>query len=266
MSDSPVEVSVADDVMTVTLNRPEARNAMDKQSWIDLVAALESVPQRQARAVVLTGAGGAFSAGGDLKSMHTEVLPGIYGRSQRLLLAHQAIRTIVQSRVPVVAAVDGPAAGVGWSMALACDVVVASESAFFVAPFLDRGLVPDGGLGWLLTASVGRHRALGMILSRQRISAADAHAAGFVHRISPKGQALEQALTIARELAAGPTETIGLLKSLVCVALDSDFDGYLNAERDSVLINRDSGNPAEGVAAWRESREPQFLSGYTLPD
>ncbi|XVV38353.1 enoyl-CoA hydratase/isomerase family protein [Streptomyces sp. CA-100214] len=254
-----VTTAVDEGVLVVTLSRPEILNAIDTESWEGLLSALDRAEQdRDLGAVVITGAGSAFSSGADMKTVGTDVRPGVYGHQHRLLLAQQSVRRIRASRLPVLAAVPGPAVGVGWSIALACDMLIASRSAYFLAPFLDRGRIPDGGALWLLAESIGRHRATALALTRARVGAEQARELGFVHEVVEDGAALDVALALARDLAAGPTETISQLKGLLRRAPGQTLDQYLELERDAVVLNRASGNPAEGVAAWKERRPPAF--------
>lgn len=260
----PVLASCEDAVLTVTLNRPHARNALDIPAWVRLLDAVTNLPSG-ARVIVITGAPPAFSAGADLNSAHSSPEPGLYGGSQLLMRAQEVIRAIYECPLPIVAAVNGPAAGIGWSVALACDLLIAARSAFFVAPFLQRGLVPDGGMAWTLTQSLGRHRALATFLTGRRISAEEGRHLGFISEVVDDDQLLSHTAACASDLATGATETIGLVKNLVKCSAEMSLPSFLHIELDTVVLNRSTGNPAEGIAAWREKRDAAFEARAPLP-
>jgi enoyl-CoA hydratase/carnithine racemase len=170
----------------------------------------------------VTGAGGAFSNGGDVK------LPpargeGALSPATRLEWGQRIIARLMRLPIPVFAAVEGGAFGIGWSLALACDIVIASETAKFGAPFVDFGLNPDGGAAWFLTQRLGRHRASELLLSSRTIEAGEAHALGLVSRLSKPGGALADALAMADGLGKGNRHAVELTKRLVHCAENSDL-------------------------------------------
>lgn len=253
-----VRVVDRDSIRWVTINRPEVRNALNAATWSGLLRAVsETESMRDIRALVLTGAGKAFSSGGDLSTAYTHAGPGVHGQSSRLMQAHDVVLALTECRVPTIAAVDGPALGVGWSLALACDIAFFGPTSWFRAPFIERGIVPDGGLLWLLTQSVGRHRALEIFLAGDRISPQDASAMGLGAYV-PERTALDAASSFAARIAGGPTETITLTKRIAQQVTLRSLREYLRLELDASTLNKTTRNPQEGVTAWRESRRPVF--------
>jgi 2-(1,2-epoxy-1,2-dihydrophenyl)acetyl-CoA isomerase len=242
-------------VLTLTLNRPEALNALDsglRRALIDAFGAARK--DETVRAVVLTGAGRGFCAGADLRGGSAErdfrrVLTTEYNPLVR------AIRTIPK---PVVAAVNGVAAGAGMSLALAADVVVAASEARFVPAFHRIGLVPDSGLTRVLVRAVGRHRAFEILMGERQLGAAEAEEAGLVAAVVPGERLVEACHELAGRLAAGPTRGIALTKRLIEAAEQADLDATLTAEAALQDVAGRTADHAEGVAAFAEKRAPVF--------
>jgi 2-(1,2-epoxy-1,2-dihydrophenyl)acetyl-CoA isomerase len=252
---APVLVATADGVATITLNRPDALNALTAQVRGDLLAAFSAARRDDAvRAVVLTGAGRAFCAGADLRG-------GTAEREFRRVIATEynplveAIRTLPK---PVVAAVNGVAAGAGMSLALAADIVVAADEARFVPAFHRIGLVPDSGLTRTLVRALGRHRALEILLGERQLGAAEAETAGLVAAVVPGDRLVETTADLALRLASGPTLAIGLTKRLVNAAEDASVGETLGIEAALQEVAGRSQDHAEGVAAFTEKRDPSF--------
>lgn len=248
-------VDTAGAVTTLTLNRPEALNALTAELRRDLLAALKTAARdATVRAIVVTGAGRAFCAGADLRGGPGE-------REFRRVLADeynpliQAFRDLPK---PVVAAVNGVAAGAGLSLALAADLVVAADDAKFVPAFLRIGLVPDSGLTRTLVRALGRHRAFEVLLGERQLSAADAQAAGLVAAVIPADRLAGTARELAERLASGPTRAVGLTKRLVADAEDASLADSLAAEAALQEIAGRTEDHAEGVAAFTEKRAPVF--------
>lgn len=259
MPDAPVlehlQVDVTDGVSTLTLNRPDALNALNAGLRGELLGALKAAARDDAvRAVVLTGAGRAFCAGADLRGGSAE-------REFRRVITTEynpIIRAIRELEKPVVAAVNGVAAGAGMSLALAADLVVAAEEARF-APAFDRiGLVPDSGLTRTLVRGLGRHRAASILFGGEPLDAAAARDAGLVSQVVPGAELAAAAATLAQRLAAGPTRGIGLTKRLINRAQDDDLEASLAAEAALQEVAGRTEDHAEGVAAFTEKREPRF--------
>jgi 2-(1,2-epoxy-1,2-dihydrophenyl)acetyl-CoA isomerase len=253
--ETPLRTEVAEGVATLTLNRPEALNALNSQLRRELRAGLKAVARDGAvRSVVITGAGRGFCSGADLRGGSGE-------RDFRAVLSAEynplieAIRTLPK---PVVAAVNGVAAGAGVSLALAADIVVASEEARFVPSFNRIGLVPDSGLARVLVRTVGRHRAFEILMGERQLSAADAHDLGLVAAVVPADRLADAAGELARRLAEGPTASIGLTKRLLNTAEDATLAESLEAEAALQDLAGRSEDHAEGIAAFGEKRDPRF--------
>jgi 2-(1,2-epoxy-1,2-dihydrophenyl)acetyl-CoA isomerase len=260
MSDAPV-VNLTSHArhLVVSINRPERRNALDRQAWIELGQAVEQAADPSVRAVILTGEGGTFCAGGDMKSAAEQTAgDGIFASSSRLTLGHAVLRALHRLPKPTIAAVEGAAVGVGWSLALACDLIVAADDAFFLAPFLDRGVVPDGGIGWALRRTAGPHVAAQLLLLRERLPAEQARSLGLVNDVTPSGGALAKATELALNLAETPAETVELMKQLLRASDDISFDTYLDAERTTASLNHFTGNSSRGFSAFVAKQAPDF--------
>jgi 2-(1,2-epoxy-1,2-dihydrophenyl)acetyl-CoA isomerase len=246
---------LVDGVATLTLNRPDALNALNTTLRRELLAALTAARRDDAtRAVVITGAGRGFCAGADLRggSEEREFRRVISTEYNPLI---EAIRTLPK---PVIASVNGVAAGAGVSLALAADLVVAAEDARFVPAFHRIGLVPDSGLARTLVRSLGRHRALEILLGERQLGADDAHAAGLVAAVVPAERLAEATRELAARLANGPTRGIGLTKRLLNAAEDATLSEGLATEADLQELAGRTEDHAEGVAAFGEKRDPRF--------
>jgi len=248
-------VSTERGVTTLTLNRPEALNALNAALRGELLAAIRAAARdAEVRAVVITGAGRGFCAGADLRGGGGE-------REFRRVLReeyHPLIEAIRSLPRPVVASVNGVAAGAGMSLALAADLVVAAEEAKFVPAFHRIGLVPDSGLTRTLVRALGRHRALEVLLGERTLTAADAQAAGLVAAVVPGDRLADTARELAERLAAGPTRAIGLTKRLLAAAEDATLTDSLAAEAALQEVAGRTEDHAEGVAAFTEKRDPVF--------
>jgi 2-(1,2-epoxy-1,2-dihydrophenyl)acetyl-CoA isomerase len=242
-------------VATITLNRPDALNALNSQMRGELLAAINAARKDDdTRAIVITGAGRAFCAGADLRG-------GTAEREFRRVLRSEynplieAIRTLAK---PVVASVNGVAAGAGVSLALAADLVVAAEGARFVPAFNRIGLVPDSGLTRTLVRALGRHRAFEILMGERQLEAAEAQQLGLVVAVVPADRLTDASHELARRLADGPTLGIGLTKRLVNTTEDASLGESLAAEAALQELAGRSEDHTEGVAAFGEKREPRF--------
>ena len=223
-------------VAVVSLGRPEALCVLDDRHIIDLLAALERVGRdTDARAVVLTGRGRAFCAGGDLRWMAGYRGPDS-GEPMRQLTKpfHAAMVELRRMPKPVVAAVNGVAAGGGLSLALGADLRVAARTAFFRVAYLTAGLTPDGGLTWLLPRVVGRQQAMRMILRNDDVSAEAALACGLVDEVVDDDRVLDEALALAVRLADWPGDVAGASRRLLDVSETSTFEAHLEEERAAI--------------------------------
>ncbi|MEU6253150.1 enoyl-CoA hydratase-related protein [Streptomyces sp. NPDC047043] len=247
-------------VSYITLNRPEALNAItpeQREYVIRLLAEASADPD--VRAVVLTGTGRGFCAGADLRggSGGGERVAGDVARMLRLG-AQRLTAAVLDCEKPVIAAVNGTAAGLGAHLALACDLVLAAESAKFIEVFVRRGLVPDGGGAYLLPRLVGPQRAKELMFFGDALSASDAERLGLVNRIVPDAELDKTAREWAERLAAGPTRALALTKQLVNASLDSDRATAFAAEAAAQEINMTTEDAQEGVRSFVERRSPEY--------
>jgi 2-(1,2-epoxy-1,2-dihydrophenyl)acetyl-CoA isomerase len=247
---------------TIELNRPEALNAWNGPLGEELLAAIRAVAEDDGvRAVVLTGAGRAFSSGADLRDVSSrERTPGGHVDLRSLLNEryHPIITTIRTMPKPVLAAVNGPAVGIGLSLALAADLVVATESAYFLLAFVNIGLVPDGGSSLFVPTRVGLARATEMAMLGERISAARAVEWGLINRVVPDADFADEVAHLRDRLANGPTSSYAGTKRQLNHWLYTRMEQQLALEADIQQEMAASGDFAEGVAAFIEKRPPAF--------
>lgn len=255
-----VQVEVEPPVAWVTLNRPERLNALGATMRDDLEAALRHAGGHpEVRVVVLTGAGRAFCAGADLDAM-AELLERNDEETAVSFLEAGArvIRRLRTLRQPVIAALNGPAAGAGAALALACDFRLAAETATIALSFTRIGLQPDWGASYFLPRIVGLARALDLALTGRSVGAAEAAAMGLVHQVLPIDGFREAVASFARELASLPPLALAAAKRSVSLALESDLDAVLAHEQREQLALFRTRDIREGVAAFREKRAPRF--------
>lgn len=231
-----LRVERADGVVTLTLDRPERRNAIDVPTWQALATELRAIAAQPAdRAALLTGAGGNFCAGGDLSGAAAEggAAPGDARRAMRESVGAACLALHALPK-PIVAAVEGTAAGAGANLAFGCDLVVAGASARFGEVFIRRALSVDSGGSWLLPRLVGLRRAKELVLLGDWIAAADALQAGLVNRVVPDGQALPEASALARRLAAASPVALARSKRALDSAFARSFEEALDDEADAI--------------------------------
>ncbi len=248
-------------VSWITLNRPEAMNAVTWDQRERIIALLtDASADPDVRAVVLTATGRGFCAGADLRgapAQARERVPGDVSRTIRLG-AQRLIAAVLDCEKPVIAAVNGTAAGIGAHLAFACDLVLAADTAKFIEVFMRRGLVPDGGGAYLLPRLVGPQRAKELMFFGDALSAADAEQMGLVNRTVPEGELSALAAAWAGRLAAGPTRALALTKQLVNASLDGDRAAAFAAEAAAQEINMTTRDANEGVASFVERRQPTY--------
>ncbi len=245
-------------VVTLRLNDPGTMNAMTPAMAHELHDALKRAVADGARAIILAGGERAFSTGANLKAAVPDDLEGFDIGATLEEDYNPLMLTIRDLPVPLISAVRGAAAGVGASLALVCDLIVAGKSAYFLEAFARIGLVPDGGATWLLTRSVGRVRAMEMMLLAEKIPAPQAYEWGLVTRLVEDDAVEATAMTLAEKLADGPSHAHALIRQAAWAAADSDFDAALLTERRLQKQAGETPNFAEGLAAFREKRAPRF--------
>jgi 2-(1,2-epoxy-1,2-dihydrophenyl)acetyl-CoA isomerase len=259
MSD-PVALELGGGVARLTLDRPEAGNAIDLDLARSLRENAESLAGRDdVGAVILQGSGKAFCVGGDLGFMHAAG-DGVGDAVAELVGEfHAAITALRALDAPVIASVQGVAAGGGMSLALACDIAWAAESARFTMAYTAAGLTPDGGGTWTLPRIVGERRAAELILTNRRLDAAEALELGIVGRVVPDGELDEALGELAAGLAAGPTKAFGAAKRLLAESTaGASFADQLEAEGASISARAAEPDGREGIAAFLEKRRPSF--------
>jgi 2-(1,2-epoxy-1,2-dihydrophenyl)acetyl-CoA isomerase len=250
-----VETTRAGAVLTITLNRPDVLNALNGAMHEALGDALKEARSDEIRAVVITGAGRGFCVGQDLHEFRGAA-GDIGGRLRSTY--HPNIRGIRGLDKPVIAAVNGAAAGAGLSLACACDIRIASDEATFVPAFIGIGLVPDSGGTFFITRLIGQARALEWLGSGQRLTAAEAHAWGIVSEVVEPTVLETRATEVAAELAALPTRAIGMTKRLVDRAPAATLDEQLEWEAQLQAAATQTEDFREGVDAFLEKRAPDF--------
>lgn len=248
-------------VATVTMNRPDALNALSLQLTSDLGAAFRRAIDDNARAVVLTGNGRAFCSGGDLREMQS--MWQKEGRIEAFLeeplgVLHDVIRLIRETPIPFVAAVNGVCAGAGTNFALACDLVIADENASFNEAFVRIGLSPDCGGTFFLPRAVGEKLAAELFMTGATIDAARALQIGMINRIVATDELKIEASKLAAKLAAAPTGSIGRIKRMLNASFSNDFSSQLKLEHQCQIESGKSDDFKEGVAAFFEKRPPNF--------
>jgi len=261
MSFETVIYEVQNNVAVITLNRPDALNALSQQLVEELPLAIKKAVEDKARAVVLTGAGRAFCAGGDLREM--QEIAQKEGRieaffEEPLRKLHECILLIRQTPVPFIAAVNGVCAGAGTNFALACDLVFAAENASFNQGFVRIGLTPDCGGSFFLPRSVGEKMAAEIFMTGESITAARALQIGMINRVLAADYLMQDAITAAERLALAPTGAIGRIKELINASFSNTLEEQLKMEHDCQIQSGQSEDFKEGVTAFFEKRAPQF--------
>ena len=244
----------------LTLNRPETLNAWTAEFGSELLSVVErEAADDSVRAVLLTGAGRGFSSGADLKAGFDPAEDGMPDiRKELHEIYHPAIAGIRRLPKPVVAAVNGPAVGIGCSLALACDLVMAAESAFFGLAFVNIGLMPDGGSTALVPPAVGKARAFQMALLGERIPAPQALDWGLVNWVHPDDRLMGEASALVERLAAGPTRSYASSKQALNKFIYGDLDAQLDLEAELQHALGRTADFVEGTAAFVEKRAPAF--------
>jgi 2-(1,2-epoxy-1,2-dihydrophenyl)acetyl-CoA isomerase len=243
-------------VAIVTLNNPGARNALDLEMRRALLARFRDIAEQdEVRAVLLTGAGDAFCSGADVGKMGGRDLAG---SRQRMKTMHAMIRAVHGLDKPVVAAVRGPAVGIGFSLAMACDVVIASAKSNFSQVFTKVGLAPDGGAIWFLARQMGFTQAKELVYSARRLGGDEAHALGLVTRLVEDERVFDEALELATQYAEGPGLALAMAKQMFAASVSPSLEQFLEME---LLVGpqlSQTDDHAEGRTAFGEKRKPRF--------
>ncbi len=261
MSFETVTYELNKNVATVAMNRPDALNALSQQLIADIGSAIRQAIDDNARAVILTGNGRAFCAGGDLREMQS--MAESEGRIEAFLEAplgalHEVIKLIRETPIPFVAAVNGVCAGAGVNFALACDMVVADEEASFREAFVRIGLSPDCGGTFFLPRAVGEKLAAELFMTGDSVTAQRAHQIGMINTVVPADELTEEAQRIAAKLASGPTGSIGRIKRMLNATFSNDLITQLALEHECQVESGKAADFKEGVAAFFEKRPPNF--------
>jgi 2-(1,2-epoxy-1,2-dihydrophenyl)acetyl-CoA isomerase len=251
-------------LLRITLDRPDKRNSLTDEMVATLIEAIQQAGNDEStRAVLLTGTGEHFCSGFDIVSRNSSNGAGQRPRAgsiQRRLpgTAHRLIPVLLETQVPIVAAVRGWAAGIGLAFALAADVTVASETATFWAPFSSRGFTPDSGVSWLLPRRVGEVRARKMLLLGEKADGSTAADWGMIDRCVPDGRLEAEAEDVAARLAGSATVAIGLTKLLLLAGRDASLEQHLRDEAFAMELSSRSEDFREGLAAFTSKRSPRF--------
>ncbi|KQX59293.1 MULTISPECIES: enoyl-CoA hydratase-related protein [unclassified Streptomyces] len=258
---SDVLHTVENGVSWITLNRPEAMNAVTWDQRERIIALLaEASADPDVRAVVVTATGRGFCAGADLRGAPAASGERVVGDVARMIRqgAQRFVAAVMDCEKPVIAAVNGTAAGIGAHLAFACDLVIAAESARFIEVFVRRGLVPDGGGAYLLPRLIGPQRAKELLFFGDAVTAAEARELGLVNRVVPAEELPKTAREWAERLAQGPTRALALTKQLVNASLDADRATAFAAEATAQELNMTTRDAQEGVASFVERREARY--------
>ena len=262
MSYETIKTQTDGPLMTITLNRPDRLNAMAPQMADEIGEVFYDLGEgeNRARAVLITGEGKGFCSGADLAARGDASALTSKGGSHKALQNHYnpMISQILRAQVPVIAAVNGPAAGVGCSLALAADFTIASDKAYFLQAFVNIGLVPDGASTWLLTRAIGRARATRMMMLGEKIGASQAEEWGLIYKMVSHDALLDEARGLAEKLANGPTQAIKLMKQNINLALDGTVQQVVLAEAEGQRIAGASDDAKEGGMAFLQKRKAEF--------
>lgn len=257
MSGNNIRIERIGDVLKLVLNRPERLNACPPSMALELANAVSNLDG--ARAVLITGEGRAFCSGADISAEGDQSIAGGRGAFTSLTQGYNPMMlTLSRLSVPIVTAVNGPAAGIGCAIALAGDFVIAARSAYFLQAFVNIGLVPDGGSSFTLTRLIGKARATEMMMLGEKIGAEKAESWGLIYKAVDDSTLLDEAMALATRLAAGPTVALGRMRQNIARALESDFADTLMVEAEGQWQAGDSADAAEGTKAFLEKRKAVY--------
>ncbi|MFB6166422.1 MAG: enoyl-CoA hydratase/isomerase family protein [Haloarculaceae archaeon] len=260
MSDDAVTLTVEDEIATVTLNQPDTRNALTGPVAAGIVDVLADVEETDARCVVIEGAGGAFSAGGDINAM----LEGLQGevtareRVESIMDTSAALEAVHEHELPVIAKIDGVAFGAGANLAIACDVQLATESAKISFGFRQVGLAVDTGTSYFLPRAVGENTAKHLVLSGEMVDAERAREMGMFTKVYPDDEFDDRAAAYVENIATGPTVALSTSKRLLRQGFESDLDQAIANEAAGQSAVFETHDHEEGASAFMEQRDPEF--------
>jgi 2-(1,2-epoxy-1,2-dihydrophenyl)acetyl-CoA isomerase len=252
-----IDVEINGAVQIIRLNRPDVLNSFNRSMALALQSQLDAARHNaQIRAVLITGNGKAFCAGQDLAEAIDDSGPGI----EKIVVEHYnpIITKLRHMEKPVVCAVNGVAAGAGANIALACDIVIASENASFIQAFSKIGLIPDSGGTFLLPRLIGQQRALALMMLGDKVSAQEALQMGMLYKVTPANQLMADALGIAQKVASMPTKALAYTKQLIYMSATNTLEKQLEAEAEFQVNAAASYDYNEGVSAFLEKRAPVF--------
>lgn len=253
-----IQYTLTNNIAYITLNRPDAFNSVDAQLAKELIEALDDCQAKdEIRVIVITGNGRAFCAGQDLKEVTD---PDRHPGFERLLKERYTpiIHKITQLEKPVIAAVNGVAAGAGANIALACDIILAHEKASFIQAFSAIGLIPDSGGTYYLPRSIGRAKATAYMMLGDKISAKEAERVGMIYKWLPEEEFEETVSTLASRLSTMATKGLGLTKKAINNSLNNTFEEQMNLETQLQIQASETADYAEGVSAFIQKRKPIF--------
>lgn len=252
-----IKLDISDQIATITLNKPDRLNACSIDMADEIFIALDLL--EDARAVIITGEGRAFCAGADLQA--TKKSPVTGGKRSFMALNksyNPLMLKLAKLEIPTITAINGAAAGVGCSIALASDFAIAGKSGYFLQAFVNIGLVPDGGASWMLPRLIGKARATEMMLLGEKIPGEKAADWGLVHKCVEDDALMDEANTLARRLANGPTVALGVMRQNIAAALDSDYASALLREAEGQRMASNSEDAREGAIAFLQKRKAEF--------
>ena len=257
MTYETITVDVADAIATITLNRPERMNACSLDMAGEINDALSTMAG--ARALIITGAGRGFCSGADLSARGERSIAGGEGSYIALTRHYNPLMMkLARLEMPIVTAVNGAAAGVGCSLGLAGDFVIAGRSGYFLQAFVNIGLVPDGGASWMLPRMVGKARATEMMMLGERISGEKAAEWGLIYKCVEDDALQAEARALATRLASGPTVAYAVMRKNIVTALESSYSQALLAEAEGQRVAAGTADAGEGGTAFLEKRKPEF--------
>ncbi len=257
MSYQHITIEISDAIATITLNKPERLNACSLDMADEISRALDEL--KNARALIITGAGRAFCSGADLQSVASTRVTGGNGSYMALTQHYNPMmQKIARLPIPVITAVNGPAAGIGCSIALCGDFALAGKSAYFLQAFVNIGLVPDGGASWMLTRLIGKARATEMMMLGEKINAEKAENWGLIYKSVEDADLQSAAHALAVKLASGPTVALSIMRQNIAAALDGDYASALLREAEGQRIAGGTADALEGGISFLQKRKPVF--------